>query len=255
MARGNTNRKTRETAKILQLQVNEFEARRTGPQTKKKFTFHDLKHVTPMNEKQADVFKAWANGCKGLHLTGWPGTGKTFLGLYAILVEFLQNRDIYDQIIIIRSVVPVRDIGFLPGTEEEKIAVYESPYIDLFNEFFPWMKSYENMKEQDLVKFMPTSFIRGKTFNNSLILVDELQNLNEDELYAVMSRVGTDSRIVLCGDEWQPDLKREKGCFKAAREIVKMMPSMDMVDFDKPEYIVRSGFVREFIEARMAQMS
>lgn len=249
MARTGKAKQRLETAEVLSLH-SETAARKEGPQRKKRFTFHDLNHVTPLNDTQQQVFNAWVN--KNLGLFGYPGTGKTFLAFYLAFSALFLEPEKYDRVKIVRSIVPVRDVGFLPGELEEKISVYETPYKDICDELFSWKNSYDNLKEIGLLEFEPTSFVRGRSWNNSLIIVDEAQSLTESEFYATMSRVGKDSKIIFCADEWQSDLKKgEKSCYRDMVEILKYMnDQVQVVQFQQADLIVRSAFVRRFIEAR-----
>jgi phosphate starvation-inducible protein PhoH len=230
----------------------EREARQQGPQIRKKFTIHDLKHVTPLNDIQQHAFNCWFSQENNLSLFGYPGTGKTFLAFYLALSSLLANRDVYDKIIVVRSIVPVRDIGFLPGELEDKIGVYEEPYRQICNELFPFSKSWDNLKEVGLVEFHPTSFIRGTTWSNSLVIVDEVQNLTVREVHGILTRLGEDSKVILCGDKMQSDLvKGEQTCYDFLYQIGKHMNTMSMVEFKDVDMVVRSQFVREYLKARV----
>jgi phosphate starvation-inducible PhoH-like protein len=217
-------------------------------QDRKSWTRHDLLTIKPKTKHQQDVFDAWASG-KHLLLHGYAGTGKSFIALYLALYELFSNEDI-EKIVIIRSAVPSREVGFTPGTLEEKNAVYEMPYAGIFDELFPWRKAYENLKKCGKVEFHNSSFLRGTTINNAIIIVDECQSQTFHELSTIITRVGDCSRIVFCGDERQNDLickKTDVSGFPKFKKILERMPSMALVGFDHPDDIVRSGLVKEFI--------
>jgi phosphate starvation-inducible PhoH-like protein len=219
-----------------------------SPQNKKNFHEKDLIRILPQTDTQRRVFDAWESG-KHLFLSGSAGTGKSFVSLFLQLRELLTNPEIYDKIIICRSIVATRSIGFLPGDIEEKTAVYEKPYAAICDELFPWKKSYDNLKTLGKIEFESTSFVRGRTFNNSLIFVDESENLTFQELDTVITRAGLDSRIIFSGDIKQTDLityRNDVSGFMPFYNIIRNMPSFACIEFT-PKDIVRSGLVKEYL--------
>ena len=181
--------------------------------------------------------------------SGSAGTGKSLVSLYLALNDVLNKDTPYEKIKIIRSVVPSRDIGYLPGDIEEKISVYEVPYKELFNFLFDKPTAYDKFKESGKVEFMPTSFLRGQTWDNSIIVVDEVQNLNSQEINTVMTRVGHNSKIFLLGDSAQTDLYKNNKDVSGMGLLEKVIPNnkfFDTVHFTKHD-IVRSEFVKTWI--------
>ena len=180
-------------------------------------------------------------------LHGYAGTGKTFLSSYLALREVL-HYETYKKVVIVRSVVPSRDMGFLPGTEKQKAEVYEQPYQEICDDLFGRGDGWKILKFKGLVEFTTTSFLRGMTFNDSIIIVDECNNMTFQEIDTIMTRIGNNSKIIFCGDYRQSDLNKphEKTGIRELMEITRRMPSFDHVEFGI-EDIVRSGVVKEYI--------
>ena len=201
-----------------------------------------LQKISPLTENQRVAFESDSN----LVLHGLAGTGKTFISSYLAYYEIEKNY--LDSLIIIRSAVPTRYIGFLPGTDKEKSAVYEEPYKDIATHLFDRGDAYEIMKQKGIVQFMTTSFIRGITLRNACIIVDECQNMSFHELDSIITRVGENCRIIFCGDFRQSDLKRNEllGWLK----ILQRMEEFDFIEFGVDD-IVRSDFVKKYIIAKM----
>ena len=201
-----------------------------------------LQEIEPLTQNQLKAFDSE----KHLVLHGVAGTGKTFISCYLAFDDMIKN--LYEKFIVLRSAVPTRDIGFLPGTEKEKTAIYEEPYKDICVELFQRGDAYEILKTKNLVSFMTTSFIRGITLKNSVILVDECQNMSFHELDSIITRVGENSRIIFCGDFRQSDLAKNGS--QDFFRILKAMGQFDLIDFEVKD-IVRSGFVKDYITAKL----
>ena len=220
---------------------------------KKEINYSDLVKIDPITDTQKEVFKSWKEG-KNQFLCGCAGTGKTFISMYLAFEEVLKNETPYDKVIIVRSLIPTREIGFLPGDEEDKAALYQVPYANMAQFMFKQPNEqafsilYDRLKAQGSFYFLSTSFLRGLTFDNSIIIVDECQNLNFHELDTIITRVGQDSKISFCGDFMQSDLtkRNEKD---GLHDFVKILEEMD--EFNISEFsigdIVRSGFVRSYL--------
>ena len=214
----------------------------------------DIEALTPNQQK---LFDAYAED-KHLVAYGAAGTGKTFITLYNALRDVLDQETPYEKIYIVRSLVATREIGFLPGDHEDKSTLYQLPYKSMVKYMFemPTQADFEmlygNLKAQDTIDFWSTSFIRGTTFDKSIIIVDEYQNLNYHELDSIMTRVGEQSKNMFCGDANQTDLVKtnEKNGIIDFMRILRLMPSVDVIEFGV-EDIVRSGLVKEYILAKM----
>lgn len=208
----------------------------------------ELRKLEPITEKQEDVFYYYEKH-KNILLYGSAGTGKTFISLYLSLKD--QNIDKYKKIFIVRSTVPSRDQGFMPGTKDEKTRMYEMPYYSIFSELFGRGDAYECMKKTNKVMFESTSYMRGVTLDNCVIIMDEVQNMNFQEIDTILTRVGKNSRVLICGDYKQTDLNKnnDKSGFKELLKVTRKMKSFKEVEFTKDD-IVRSGFVKEYIIAK-----
>lgn len=208
----------------------------------------ELKRVEPLTKNQRTTFQAY-NQDKHLMLTGSPGTGKTFLSLYLSTADIIHRGE--GKIVIVRSVVPTRDMGFLPGGNKEKAAVYEAPYQAIFSELFNRGDAYQVLKQKNFVEFMTTSFIRGITLSDCILIIDEIQNMNASELHSIFTRIGKNCRVILCGDIKQNDLQkhREQSGFSDFFKILNRMNQFTSIEFTKTD-IVRSDIVREYIITR-----
>jgi phosphate starvation-inducible protein PhoH len=207
-----------------------------------------IKTIVPKTAAQRKVFEAYDAG-KNMILHGVAGSGKTFLSLYLALQSVLSG-EAPKPIVIIRSVVPSRDIGFLPGSAKEKAAVYEAPYSSICSELVDRSNPYEWFKTNHYIEFCTTSFLRGITYKDSIIIVDECQNMSDAELNTIMTRVGEGCRIILCGDFNQKDYMREGSGMPNLLKIADHMKSFEIVKFEKGD-IVRSGFVKDYIITRI----
>jgi len=216
-----------------------------------------LVDIEPLTDNQKQLFDSYKKE-KHLIAYGCAGTGKTFITLYNALRDVLDERTPYEKVYMVRSLVSTREIGFLPGDHDDKSALYQIPYKNMVKYMFQMATDadfemlYGNLKAQETIKFWSTSFLRGTTLDNAIIIVDEFQNLNFHELDSIITRVGENSRICFCGDATQSDLTKtnERNGIVDFMKILRAMPSFDIIEFGV-EDIVRSGLVKEYIVAKI----
>ena len=216
-----------------------------------------LRDVDPLTDNQERLFSSFKEE-KNIVAYGCAGTGKTFITLYNALQDVLHPNTPYDKIYVVRSLVSTREIGFLPGDHEDKSTLYQIPYKNMVKYMFEMPSEadfemlYGNLKAQGTISFWSTSFIRGTTFDNAIIIVDEFQNLNFHELDSIITRVGQNTKIMFCGDAVQSDLVKtnERNGIHDFMKILQIMPSFDIIEFGVDD-IVRSGFCREYLLAKM----
>lgn len=237
-----TKRLTRKEKRLL---------RQQGKQPKEnyqeKLNFN-LKHFHPLTENQKLTFDSFEEE-KNLMLHGIAGTGKSFMALYLSLKQILNDPDcVYKKVVLVRSVVPTRDMGFLPGSDREKTKVYEAPYYAICTELFGRGDAYEYLKRRNMIEFISTSFIRGITLNDCIVIVDEMQNATLHELDSVITRIGHNCKVIFCGDFRQTDFTREheKNGLTDFMRVVRSMKSFDLIEFNAND-IVRSALVKEYI--------
>ena len=223
---------------------------------KKPYNTDMMVPVEPISENQIKAFEEYKEG-KNLFLYGAAGTGKTFITLYLALKEVLDPLTPYNKVVLVRSLVSTREIGFLPGDHEDKSALYQIPYKNMVKYMFelPTDNEFEmlwgNLKTQESVTFWSTSFIRGTTLDGSIVIVDESQNLNFHELDSIITRVGEDTKIMFCGDIAQTDLVRtnEKNGILDFQKIIQLMPEFSLIEFGLDD-IVRSGLVKSYLTSK-----
>ena len=219
----------------------------------KEINHTNLVTIKSITDNQKVVFDSWKKG-KNQFLFGAAGTGKTFISLFLALRDVLDLKKPYDKVVLVRSLIPTREIGFLPGDEEDKAALYQVPYQNMVQFMFEMQNEqqfnnlYDKLKGQGTLYFLSTSFLRGLTFDNSIIIVDECQNLNFHELDTIITRIGQDSKIVFCGDFDQTDLVKtnERNGLHDFLRILNEMEEFNCMEFTIGD-IVRSGFVRSYL--------
>ena len=215
-----------------------------------------LRDIEPLTTNQQALFNSYDSG-KNIVAYGCAGTGKTFITLYKALRDVLDEKTPYEKIYIVRSLVATREIGFLPGDHEDKSLLYQIPYKNMVKYMFEMSTDadfemlYGNLKTQGTISFWSTSFIRGTTFDNAIIIVDEFQNLNYHELDSIITRVGENTKIMFCGDASQSDLAKtnERNGIHDFIKVLRVMPSFDMIEFGLQD-IVRSGLCKEYLLAK-----
>ncbi len=231
----------------------------TAKQMKRKKPVNNdyLVDITPITDNQKRLFDSYDEG-KHIIAYGAAGTGKTFITLYNALKDVLSENTPYDKIYIVRSLVATREIGFLPGDHEDKSSYYQIPYKNMVKYMFQMPSDadfemlYGNLRAQETIKFWSTSFLRGTTLDDAIIIVDEFQNLNFHELDSIITRVGENTKIVFCGDASQTDLTKtnERNGIVDFMKVIRAMPSFDMIEFGIDD-IVRSGLVKEYLIAKL----
>ena len=231
----------------------------TAKQMRKKKPINNeyLVDISPLTDNQKILFDSY-NQQKNVVAYGVAGTGKTFITLYNALKDVLDETTPYERVYIVRSLVSTREIGFLPGDHEDKADIYQIPYKHMVKYMFQMPSDadfemlYGNLRSQETIKFWSTSFIRGTTLDNAIIIVDEFQNLNFHELDSIITRVGENSKICFCGDATQSDLTKtnDRNGIVDFMNILRKMVSFDIIEFDVND-IVRSGLVKEYIVAKL----
>ena len=224
---------------------------------KKPLNTNYLLDVEPITDNQKRLFESYKEG-KHIVAYGTAGTGKTFITLYNALKQVLDDTTPYERIYLVRSLVSTREIGFLPGDHEDKADIYQIPYKNMVKYMFQMPSDadfemlYGNLKAQESIKFWSTSFIRGTTLDNAIVIVDEFQNLNFHELDSIITRIGENSKIMFCGDSSQTDLIKtnDRNGIVDFMNVLRKMPSFDIIEFGIDD-IVRSGLVKEYIIAKL----
>jgi predicted ribonuclease YlaK len=218
-----------------------------------KVRIDDLRTFQPLTDNQKKFFDAYKRGDYFVALHGVAGTGKTFCAMYKALEEVLDKSNPFNKIIIVRSAVQSREIGHLPGDVTEKMEIYQQPYVQICETLFGRKDAYKRLEEQNYIEFISTSFIRGMSFDDAIIIVDEMQNLTFEEIDTVMTRVGHRSKIIWCGDYRQTDLNKKKNDMSGILkffDIAYHMDSFTRIEFTVND-IVRSSLVKDYIMAKL----
>ena len=247
MAKKKSSRRVKSDAKFLEeALLQNGSAKRHGPK-RKTWSVHDLKTIKPLTPSQEELFHAWFN-YDHICAVGTAGTGKTYLAFYLALSEILAPQSPQDKIVLVRSVVPTREVGFLPGDLAEKVSVYESPYKDICSDLIGRPSTYDDMKDAGIIHFMPTSFVRGLTWDDAIVIVEECQNMSFHEINSIVTRLGKNSRIIFTGDTKQTDLRPVECGMEQMLKTVNNIESFGTVEFNHHD-IVRSDIVRSWIIA------
>ncbi len=175
----------------------------------------------------------------------------TFIAAYKALEEVMSKDNPFKQVVIVRSAVQTRDVGFLPGSLEEKNEIYQLPYIEICTTLFGRSDAYQRLVEQGVIRFITTTAIRGISIDDSVIVVDECQSMSWHELSTVVTRVGHRSKIIFSGDRGQNDLiksKYDQSGLGQFLNVSRTMSAFQEVIFT-PDDIIRSSLTRDFIIA------
>jgi predicted ribonuclease YlaK len=224
---------------------------------KKPINSQYLLDIEPLTDNQRVMFEEYGKG-QNIFAYGAAGTGKTFVAMYLALRDVLDENTPYEKVYVVRSLVATREIGFLPGTHEDKSSLYQIPYKNMVKYMFEMPDDasfemlYENLKNQETISFWSTSFLRGTTLDKAIVIVDECQNLNFHELDSIITRVGEDTKIMFCGDASQSDLQRsnERSGIIDFQRILQQMKEVSLIEFNV-EDIVRSGLIKSYLIAKI----
>lgn len=247
MAQKMRSRKDRQIKELTEVLEINGKAIHEGPR-KKNFTTHDLRHIKPLNAAQESMFESYFQG-NNIIAHGSAGSGKSYCALFLALNDLLNRKDGSQKILIVRSIVSSRNIGFLPGSIDEKISPYETPYKDIVNHLLQKHDAYDAMKSFGCIEFIPTSFVRGLTWDNTIIIIDEIQNMNFHEINSVITRTGENSKIIACGDYVQNDLHNDRNDTSGMPkflDVSRRSGIFDEIHFTRHD-IVRSGMVKKWI--------
>lgn len=229
---------------------NNVVAIKEGPK-KKNWSLHDLKSITPITETQRILFESYYTG-NNIIASGSAGSGKTYTAIYLALSTLLSTSSPQKRLILVRSATATKSQGFLPGSLEDKQAPFETPFRDIFDDLFKYKNSYDSMKEIGLVQFYSSSYVRGLNWNDAIVIIDECQSATFHELDSIITRIGKNSRLIICGDTKQNDLiynKYEQSGMKQLLEIANNVKEFDIINFTTND-IVRSGFVKSWLMAK-----
>lgn len=227
------------------------------PRPKKSFHSKDLCALQARSDNQEGFIDSYLNtDVETFGLFGYPGTGKSFLAIRCGLEDVLSKDYEQDRMIIFRSAVNTRDVGYLPGTEQEKAESFAKPYYGLMDDVFgnKFTKTYQNLIELGKLRFETTSNQRGVTYDNSVFVVDEAQNMTYEELKTIYTRAGRNCRIIFCGDIGQNDLTKKKNDVTGLPKWINVLNKMDdsvVTEFYSLDDIVRDGRIRRMIEAEI----
>ena len=224
---------------------------------KKPINIDYLINIEPLTDNQRIMYEEYGRG-QNIFAYGAAGTGKTFLALYLALRDVLDETTPYEKVYVVRSLVATREIGFLPGTHEDKASLYQIPYKNMVKYMFEMPNDgafdmlYENLKAQETISFWSTSFLRGTTLDKAIVIVDECQNLNFHELDSIITRIGEDTKIILCGDASQSDLQKttERSGIIDFQRILQQMKEFSLVEYGVDD-IVRSGLIKSYLIAKI----
>jgi phosphate starvation-inducible protein PhoH len=223
---------------------------------RRQLTIHDLKTITPLTEPQRQMMESYMMG-NHILAEGSAGVGKSYIALWLALNSILSPNTKQDKIIILRSAVASRNVGFLPGSIEEKMEPYENPYRDIVANLMGKETCYDEMKKNGKIVFMPTSYLRGMTWDNAIVIMDEIQSMNLHELNSVITRCGRHTKLIAIGDNLQNDLiynKYDQTGLPTFMNIIRRMKEFDIIKFTKDD-VVRSALVRSWIHAYEDEMN
>lgn len=249
---GINNQSTRTTRDEYLEQEQHQHQHQPKTQNALKIKLDHLRTLEPLSENQRKFFEMYKRGDYCMGVLGSAGTGKTAIAMYKAIEEVLQKDNPFKQVVVVRQCVPTRSVGFLPGTLTDKEEVYQLPYKEICAMLFNRADAWDRLLEQGYVRFLSTTAIRGISIDDSVIIVDEQQNLSFQEMDTVMQRVSYRSKIIWVGDFKQTDLitsKQDVSGMPNFLRILRTMKDYTEVEFTRDD-IVRQSLVKNYIIAK-----
>ena len=204
-------------------------------------------HLIPRNRSQETYILSLLNQDKNIVFgIGPAGTGKTMLACQAAVKSFLTGE--VDKIVVTRPAVSAdEDLGFLPGTLEEKMAPWTRPIFDVFREYFT-ARDIEGMIEEGVLEIAPLAYMRGRTFKDAYIIADEMQNATPNQMKMLLTRLGHNARMAVTGDLAQADRLHDNGLLDFIRHMeASNVEHLDIVRFEQKD-IERHEAVKEVLQ-------
>jgi phosphate starvation-inducible PhoH-like protein len=177
---------------------------------------------------------------------GPSGTGKTYLAV-AVAIEHLKKGRVHRSILTRPAVEAGEELGFLPGDIEAKVSPYLRPLYDAIYDMIPH-EEVQRLTENGKIEIAPLAYMRGRTLNNSFIILDEAQNTTPTQMKMFLTRLGFNSKVVITGDITQIDLERGQSGLKDVQQILHNIPGIEFFYLDKSD-VVRHHLVKKIIEA------
>jgi phosphate starvation-inducible PhoH-like protein len=231
------------------MELNSYEVKqpkgarhKIGTNKTKRKPKNPIKFNVQLNEEQKQAKAVIMDNAITI-LTGKAGSGKTLLACQVALDQFYTRQ--VERIVIVRSTVSKEDIGYLPGDLYEKMEPWMQPLIGNMH-LLDKKEKIDTLLKDGIITVVPIAFMRGRTFVDSCIIVDEAQNTTDEQLEMILSRLGKGSRMILCGDEAQNDFKRkEDSGFNDLVDMVGKVKQLGLVDLKQNH---RHGIVEELLE-------
>lgn len=187
-------------------------------------------------------------------VSGLPGTGKTFLA-YAEALKLIKTKPKYKKVLLVKSVtqLPGEELGFLPGDLHDKLDPYMISFIDNFEKIIGESMT-KKLRELGLIKIQPLAFVRGRSIDNTVIIVDEAQNISKENMRTLMTRIGDDSKMVILGDIKQKDIKnKNNSSLETILEKFNGMEGFGCVELRNPDDVVRNPIIK-IIESKFDEI-
>jgi phosphate starvation-inducible PhoH-like protein len=210
-----------------------------------KIDYKEYLNSVNLSDRQKEFFNAIEKNTITI-ATGPAGTSKTFTACYAA-IKNLSGVSAMNKIIITKPIVEAgENLGFLPGSVDEKISPYMESYVTTFHKIIG-KPMFEKLKEVDRIEMRPVAYMRGSTFNNAFMILDEAQNMNFHQLMTYITRLGENSKMVICGDVSQHDIRHNLVALPEFQRMIQDVNNIGTFTFEKKD-IVRNKIIIDIVE-------